>query len=295
MSNEYIIETSNLSKSFGRKKVLDNLNLQVKKGTIYGYLGRNGVGKTTTIKILMGLISANSGSASVFGLSPETDYVKIREKIGYVSEDRSIYKWMKVKDVCRFLKSFYPNWDDELVKQYIKKYQLDPVSKVSDLSRGTLGKLFLAMALSHHPELLILDEPTAALDPIVRGEFLEGLIDLAQQEGKTIFLATNNLNDVERIADSVGIIDNGSLSLFMEMDELKQKIRKIKLTFVNSSPKINIPGILKEHWAGNEVVLIVKDYNENMKNQLNKFNPKNISFLDISLEEIFVEYLREEE
>lgn len=294
MSSEYIIETFGLSKSFGKKKVLNNLNLKVKKGIIYGYLGKNGTGKTTTIKILLGMLSPNSGTARLFGFDADADYVKIRGKIGYVSEDRSLYKWMKVSDALKFVKGFYPGWSDSLASQYLKKYKLDASGKVKDLSRGMLSKLFLAMALSHTPELLILDEPTAALDPIARAEFLEGIIELAEKEEKTIFISTNNLNDVERIADEIGVLDEGNLKLSTEIDDLKQKFRKIKLSFDEIPLKIDVTGILKKQIFGNELILIVHDYNENVKNQLYKLNPKDVLFLDMNLEEIFIEYFKEE-
>lgn len=291
--NEYVIETFNLTKKFGKKNVLNNLNLKIKKGTIYGYLGRNGAGKTTTIKIVLGLIKQTEGISKVFGFDSKEEYVKIRQKVGYVSEDRSLYRWMKVQDAIKFAKGFFNNWDDNLAEQYLKKYGLDPSAKVSELSRGMLSKLFLAMALSHNPELLVLDEPTAALDPIVRGEFLDGLIDLAEQEGKTIFLATNNLNDVERIADTIGILNEGELEFSMDIDELKQKVRKVKLSFDKLPEKIDIEDILKEQRTNNEILLIIKNYNETVEQYINSLKPRTIDFHDMSLEEIFIEYLKE--
>lgn len=201
----------------------------MERGTIFGLLGENGAGKTTTIRMLLGLLSASRGSVRVLGLDPYQDPVSLKRRVGYVPEDLSLYGWMRVDEMVRFTASFYPSWDGSRVKDLIQRFSLPEDRKVRHLSRGMRAKLSLALCLAPHPELVILDDATSGLDPPVRREFLESLIDLVQGEDKTVLLSSHYVEEVERVCDEIGILVGGRLRASAPMDELKARFKRVRL------------------------------------------------------------------
>ena len=192
---EFIIETAGLCKSFRSKPALRGLDLRVPAGSIFGFLGRNGAGKTTTIKLLMGMLKPDAGTAEVFAL-PVQDCraaVHIRERIGFVTEDKDLYPYMTVDQVIRFTRPFFPKWRDDLAQRYLKMFELPPAQKIPALSKGMRSKLMLLLAISRGAELLILDEPTDGLDPAAVEDVLRELVSLAAAEGITIFFSSHQL------------------------------------------------------------------------------------------------------
>jgi ABC-2 type transport system ATP-binding protein len=195
------IETVELTKRFGKQFAVDHLTMRVPEGSVFAFLGRNGAGKTTTIRIMLDLLDRTSGEARILGLDCVRESLEIKRRIGYVAEGQKMYDWMKVDEIIWFCKGFYPNWDDAFAAELKDKLELSGEKKVGELSRGTQAKLALLLAMSYHPELLILDEPTAGLDVVVRRDFLEGVIELIQEQGRTVFFSSHIVHEVERAAE----------------------------------------------------------------------------------------------
>jgi len=194
--SEWAIETNGLKKSFQARSALDGLDLTIPTGSIFGFLGRNGAGKTTTIKILLNLLHADAGSAHVLGraAADPQQSIEIRRRIGFVTEDKELYPYMTVEQIIRFTRPFLPRWREDLERRYLQLFELPPKREIPDLSKGMRSKLMLLLAISRGAELLILDEPTDGLDPVVVEEVLRELVSTAASEGTTIFFSSHQLN-----------------------------------------------------------------------------------------------------
>lgn len=288
MDNTFAIETHDLTKKYGKRLAVDHLNLNVPEGSVFAFLGRNGAGKTTTIKMLLNLLDRTSGEVSVLGLDPVKRDVELKSRIGYVAEGQRMYDWMSVSQIAWFCAGFYKTWDNAYSAELIRQLELRPEDKLKNLSRGTQAKVGLLLALSHHPELLILDEPTAGLDVVVRREFIEGVIDLIQQEGRTVFFSSHLVHEVERIADWVGIVDGGRIIECRPVEDLKQSMKKIRLTFEDSVPEVQIGGQIHSETLARQMVVTVRDFTDKTVDEVRRYNPKTVGVEDMSLEDIFV-------
>ena len=285
----YAIETSELAKRFGKQAAVDHLSLKVPEGSVFAFLGRNGAGKTTTVRILLDLLDRTSGEARILGLDCVRESLDIKRRIGYVAEGQRMYDWMKVNEIIWFCKGFYPDWDDALAGELKTKLELPGEKKVGELSRGTQAKLALLLAMAYHPELLILDEPTAGLDVVVRRDFLEGVIELIQEQGRTVFFSSHIVHEVERVADWVGIIDKGKLIWCSPMDDLKSSVKRLILTFEETPPAFTtIPDILTTETAGRQSAVTVKSFSDASITAAQALKPTDIRVDDLSLEDIFV-------
>src|SRR6267154_5385608 len=222
------IHTEQLTKRFGRITAVDCVNLDVPKGAVYALVGQNGAGKTTTIKVLMNLIPASQGTAQVLG----TDSRRIRGRsyteIGYVSENQEIPEWMKVGALLDYLRDFYPTWDLALEQSLVKQFDLPLDRKIKALSRGMKMKLALAGALAFHPRLIVLDEPFGGLDPLVRDQLIEGLLERVGET--TVFLSSHDLAEIESFASHVGYLEEGTLRFSEEMTVLAGRFREVEIT-----------------------------------------------------------------
>ena len=185
-STDSAIEIKSLSRRFGSKLALDNVSLTVSHGVVFGLVGENGAGKTTLIKHILGLLKAQSGSVSVFGPDPVTDPAGVLGRIGYLSEQRDLPLWIRVDELLRYTQAYYPKWDAAYAEQLRQQFGLDPAAKIKNLSRGECAKAGLLLALAHRPDLLLLDEPSSGLDPVVRRDILEAIIRTAVDEGRTV-------------------------------------------------------------------------------------------------------------
>ena len=236
MDNGVAIRTDKLTRRFGRKVAVDALDLHVPRGCVVALAGRNGAGKTTAIRMLLGLLRPTAGSATVLGLNPRKKDVAIRRRVGYVPETHHIYPWMTVGEVTWFCAPFYPTWSDARCKELLDRFDLDPEQKIKELSRGMVAKVALTLALAHDPELLVLDEPTSGLDVVVRREFLESIVRLIAEEGRTVLLSSHLLADVERVADRIALLDEGKLRLVEDLASLKARFRRVDVTFAGQPP-----------------------------------------------------------
>ncbi len=290
------IETRGLTKTYGVTPAVKNLNLEVEKGSIFGFLGPNGAGKTTTIKMLLGLLIPTEGTATILGLDTKKDHLKLRQKIGYVPETASLYPYLTVQEHLDLIKSLHKTWNETLINRYLDIFNLPKKQKADQLSKGMQTQLALLLALGHQPELLILDEPTAGLDPIMRREFLQTIISEATQNNQTVFLSSHVLSEVERIADTIGIIKHGELVLTRPVDELKTEEKKIRVVFQGDAPKhiLNHPGVIKVEQEKRSYLLTVNSNLEEILVAIEKTKPFAVDILDLNLEEIFFEYTKTE-
>ena len=288
---ETVIRTNALSKHYGDLKALDGLTLEVPKGSVFGYLGRNGSGKTTTIKLLLDLIRPTSGSASVLGFNPREDAVEMRKRIGYVAEGQKMYGWMRVSELIRFTSGFYETWDDDLAEKYLKRFELDPEARAKTLSKGQTARLSLLLALAHRPELLLLDDPTMGLDPISRQEFLGDIVRAIQEEGRTVFFSTHILQELEQVADWVAILDKGKLRIASPVDDLKASVKRYELTLEGPAPtSIEMEGIYRTASSGRDLIVTARGEPGVIVSHLRQtFQPLSIETHTLSLDEIFTE------
>ena len=238
-----VIRTDALTKKYRRVVALDHVHLEVQEGAVYALVGQNGAGKTTAIKILMNLIPASQGTTQVLG----TDSRRIRGKsyiqIGYVSENQEIPEWMKVGALLDYLRDFYPTWDLALEQSLVKQFDLPLDRRIKALSRGMKMKLALAGALAFHPRLIVLDEPFGGLDPLVRDQLIESLLECAAES--TVFLSSHDLAEIESFASHVGYLESGRLLFSEDMTSLSTRFREVELTRDSDGP---LPSPLPANW-----------------------------------------------
>ncbi|HUE86160.1 MAG TPA: ABC transporter ATP-binding protein [Vicinamibacterales bacterium] len=219
---EPVINVSELTRRFGARIALASVSLSIPRGGVYGLVGANGAGKTTLIKHLLGLLRAEGGSVRVFGLDPVADPVAVLSRIGYLSEDNDLPGWMRVDELLRYSRAFYPAWDDAYAEELRRTFALDPAAKITTLSRGQKARAGLLIALAHRPELLVLDEPSSGLDPIVRRDILGAVMRTLAGEGRTVLFSSHLLEEVEQVADHVTMIREGRIALSAPLEALRQ-------------------------------------------------------------------------
>jgi ABC-2 type transport system ATP-binding protein len=287
------IQLNGISKRFGKTIALDDVSFIVPQGVVCAVLGANGAGKTTAIRILLGLEAPDAGTAEVLGMSSTKQSLDICRRVGYVAEKPPLYEWMRVGEIGWFAAGFYPPGYQATYSAYIAKFGLDPKQKIKTLSKGMRSKVALSLALAHTPDVLILDEPTSGLDPLVRREFLESMADVAAS-GRTVLLSSHQVNEVERVADMVAILLGGKLIAFESLDDLKRGIREVVATLpAVDTPPPEMPGQVLAHAKfGCDHQWMVRELNEE---RLRAALGTNISFSVRypSLEDILLVMLRE--
>jgi ABC-2 type transport system ATP-binding protein len=225
---EVILKTVGLKRWYGRQPAVDGIDLEVREGEIYGFLGINGAGKTTTIRILMGIIAAEAGTFTLFGESTRRTGIHLKRQIGYVSQDQNFYPWMTCEQLGKFVGSFYPTWDATEFMRLLELFEIPRSRRVSQLSGGMKAKLALALAIAPKPRLLILDEPTAGLDPVARRDFLELIVSQARSSRRTTFFSSHLIDEVERCADRIGIIHAGRMKFEGALAQLRDEVRRVR-------------------------------------------------------------------
>jgi ABC-2 type transport system ATP-binding protein len=293
---DFVIETSQLKKSFKSQPALRGLDLGVPKGSIFGFLGRNGAGKTTTLKILMGMLRSDSGGARVFGV-PAGDAdrsIEIRRRIGFVTEDKSLYPYMTVEQIISFTRPFFPKWRDDLERRYLKLFELPPKRKIPDLSKGMLSKLMLLLAISRGAELLILDEPTDGLDPAAVEDVMRELVSIAASAGITIFFSSHQLAEVERIADHIGIIDQGKMIVAGSLDDMKAQYQRLQVVFTDSvqAPTRWVDGVEYVRQDGRVLSILASRNADAIVEQARSLPGTAVEQFPVTLKEIFLEHVR---
>jgi len=227
-----VVEISGLTRRFGQKTALDAVSLSIPRGRVHGLVGENGAGKTTLIRHLLGLLRAESGTVRVFGLDPVADPVGVLSRIGYLSEENDLPGWMRVHELLRYSRAFHPAWDDALAGELTRSFLLDPDARIKDLSKGQKARAGLVVALAHRPDLLVLDEPSSGLDPLVRRDILEAVMKTTAGEGRTVLFSSHLLDEVERVADHVTMIRAGRIVLDAPLDAIREAHGSLERAFV---------------------------------------------------------------
>jgi ABC-2 type transport system ATP-binding protein len=288
--NDHAIQVENLVKYYDSRLVLDGIDLAVPKGCIYGLLGRNGAGKTTLIRMLLGLDAPTRGQSLLLAKDSQHLSAADRGSIGYVAEGHHLIQNYKVAHLAEICKKLSLRWNDQFFAELIEKFRLPMNRKVSQLSTGMRAELNLALAIAIDPEILILDDPTLGLDTVARRQFLALAIDLLQSDSKTILFSSHILSDVERIADRIGILAGGKLVVDCTLDELKTRVKKLRIIFDGQPPEaLHMTEVINCLTEGREMLLTVANYNQQKNAVLKTFNPKEIIDIPMTLEDIFIE------
>jgi ABC-2 type transport system ATP-binding protein len=220
--SEPVIEVTELTRRFGSTTALDSVSLSMPRGAVYGLVGANGAGKTTLIKHILGLLRAEIGSVRVFGRDPVADPVGVLSRIGYLSEENDLPGWMRVDELIDYSRAFYPAWDDDYAEELRQSFALDRAAKIKTLSKGQKARAGLLVALSYRPDLLVLDEPSSGLDPIVRRDILGAIIRTIADEGRTVLFSSHLLEEVEQVADHVTMINKGKIVLSAPLETIRE-------------------------------------------------------------------------
>ncbi len=283
------IEIQGVRKSFRKTEVLRGMSLQVERGQTFAFLGRNGAGKTTAIRMLLGLLNRDDGAMRVLGQDPAAEPMAVRASVGYLAEDQTMYGWMRAGEILRFIAPFYPTWDHELALTYARDFEVPLQTKIKHLSKGQNVRLGLVMALAHRPELVILDDPALGLDPIMRKQFNRDLITHLQGEGRTVFYSSHLLYEVEPVADEVAILDQGRIVRQSATEQLRADVKQIVLHSNATQALSEATKVLDRRPDGDELALTV----EGAGQAIEKLRSEGVEHrvVDLNLDEIFEAYV----
>lgn len=296
MTDAPVILTRDLAKSYGDVAAVHGLNLSVGANRITAFLGQNGAGKSTTIKMLMGMVRPSCGEGTVLGkrITNTEENREMRRKVAYVAEDKPLYGYMTVEQTVLFASSFYPDWRVDVARRLISEYKLPPRRKVKKLSKGMRTKLALLLAFARRPELLILDEPSEGLDPVGIEHLLQMLVTQAA-EGVAIFFSSHQIAEVERVADQVCILNNGRLLVDASLDQLRESYRRIDLVFASTPPEreFRITGVEKLQTKGHQLRVFASRNAEAVVERARDLDAVSVEVAPVGLREIFLETVKE--
>ncbi len=293
-NEEPVIEVNNLVRRYGHTDAVNGLSLRVMPGRCYGFFGRNGSGKTTTIKCLLNLLRPTSGTIKVFGMDPAKNEVAVKSRLAYVPDAVAFYPWMTVRDALDYFASFRKNWNAELDQKLLNQFGLDSRQKAASLSKGQKTQVALIAAVCPEPDLLVLDEPTSGLDPIVRREFIQTVIGAYQEggENRTIFISTHLISEFEGLIDEFTVIEGGREVLSLDADAARERYKKIYARFAGETSRIDLSGVKVVRCEGRELEIIVNGNSEEAMERLKAHSPETLKMESLSLEEIFVASLK---
>ncbi len=295
MTTVPVIETNDLNKSYGQVAAVRALSLSVKPHRITAFLGLNGAGKSTTIRMLLGMIRPTSGTGQVLGhrIDETKESVRLRQKVAYVSENKQLYEYMTVEQIVRFTRPFYSDWSLDREHKLLKSYELPPKRKIKSLSKGMRTKLALLLALARKPDLLILDEPSEGLDPIGIELMLESLV-AQNSEGTTVFFSSHQIPEVERIADHVCLLHQGRLVLDASMDEMRESYRQIDLVFPSlpQESDVRLAGVESIRASGRQMSVVVSKNADMLIERAHDLHASSVEVSPIGLREIFLQTVR---
>lgn len=290
-----VIETNGLTQYFGNRKAVDSLTMSVPRGSVFAFLGRNGSGKTTTIRMLLGLLEPTRGSSRILGCDSRRLTPEIRARVGYMSESHTIYQWFTVQQSGEYQASFYPRWNNKIFKAVTDHFHLDPRAKAGSLSRGERAGLSLAITLAPEPELLILDDPALGLDPVARKSLLESMIYVTRGADRTILFSSHLLDDVERVADHIAIMDRSVLRACCSIDTFRERVRQFVLYFSgDAKPPAqmpSLPGLLHVRRSSNELRLTLASPNETTLQILQNLRASYMEEVPVSFNDALTGYL----
>lgn len=288
--DEIAIDIANLTKSFGSKAVLQGVDLKIPQGAVVGLMGMNGSGKSTLLKCLLGLLDIDGGHARLLGCNSDQLSPDVKARLGYVPQVVRLLGWMKVRHMILYTASFYENWDDRWVDQLVERWRVPLEQRVQSLSTGQLHSLAIVLALAYRPEMLILDEPAASLDPVARRDFLASVLELAADGERTVLFSTHIISDLERIATHVAVLRNGRIAHFSELDDLKDSVKRLRLFARGGFPRgFEIPGALRTQVDGDLALAAVAGVTPELVDEMRDLWNAEVRVEDLNLEEIFVE------
>lgn len=286
---EPVLDIRSLSRSFGTRQALQNVTFSVPQGAVFGLVGENGAGKTTLLKHLLGLLKPSSGTVRVFGRDPVQAPGTVLGKIGYLSEDRDLPTWMRIDQLMHYRSAFYPDWDHDYARELVTMFDLDVKQRIRSLSRGQLARVGLLLAIAHRPQLLLLDEPSSGLDPVVRRDILAAIIRTVADEGRTVLFSSHLLEEVQRVSDHVAMLHDGQLILCDLLEAVLAQYARwtIRLPAASSVTPV-IPGSVSCHGEGREWSVLCNGRREEFKDWLTEHDGEVMEQATPSLEEIFV-------
>jgi ABC-2 type transport system ATP-binding protein len=284
-----VVDIRNVTRSFGDKVALDDVTFRVATGSVVGLVGENGAGKTTLIKHILGLLKAQSGSVRVFGADPVADPVGVLARVGYLSEEPDMPGWMRVRELIRYVAAFYPTWDHNYAEQLRLEFALDPNAKIKHLSKGQRARAGLLVALAYRPQLLLLDEPSSGLDPIVRRDILGAIVRTIADEGRTVLFSSHLLGEVERVSDQVAMIKSGRILFCDALDRVKTLHARLTLRFEDPrrSPP-SLPGALSWDGSGCEWTALCAGQANQLQSAAAALGARIVEQSSVSLDEIFI-------
>jgi len=290
-----VIETVELKKNYGKHEAVRGLNLSVQAGSVCAFLGQNGAGKSSTIKMLLGMVHPTSGTGSILGhrIDSEEESLLIRQKVAFVAEDKRLYDYMTVAQIIRFTKSFFPRWNHDFECRLMEQFELPPERRIRQLSKGMRTKLALLLGFARGCELLILDEPTEGLDPVAIEDVLQILVSLVA-EGTTVFFSSHQIVEVEQVADHVIMIDHGQLVLDAPLDQVKEQYRQIHAVFPNPVEErdFRLAGVETIRAEGCTLSLVASHNVDSIVEHVRMMHAGSIDVVPLSLKEIFIGKVR---
>lgn len=291
--SELVIEIHGVTRQFGRKAALHDVSLAVPRGCVLGLVGENGAGKTTLIKHVLGMLKAQVGTVRVFGRDPVADPVGVLGRVGSLSEDRDLPDWMRVEQLLRYMQAFYPTWDEAFADELCRRFELDLRQYVGSLSRGQRARAALVTAVAHRPDLLVLDEPSSGLDPVVRQDILGEIVRVVAEAGRTVLFSSHLLDEVERVADRIAIMHQGHIVVSNGLDEIKQSHRRLTVRF--TQPQYTPPqlqGALSCSGEGLEWTFLANGGCDQLRQAVREQGGEIVEEVSPSLEEIFVSHVK---
>lgn len=287
---EFPVVCQGLEKRFASKQILRGIHLTIPAGAVVGLLGANGTGKSTLIKCLLGLLRPTAGNARIFGEDPWELSTAAKGNLGYVPQVVQLYPWMTVRQTVDYTAAFYERWDHNWAENLLDRLDLPRDQKVGPLSTGQQQKLALVLALGHRPELLILDEPVANLDPIARRELLRSILEITLDNRHTVLFSTHITTDLERVASHIALLRDGQIAVFDELDAVKDRVKRLRLkaTAPIRQP-LAIRGLLRSQIAGTEALITVADLDATLVTELEEQFQAQVAVEDLTLEDIFIE------
>ena len=287
------VEASHLSKSFGSKRVLQDLSFGVSPGDVIGVLGKNGAGKTTLLELMLGFTAPTDGAVRVFGHESHRLPGGVKSRVGFVPQQDELIDSLTVRDQIRLIASFYPRWDAPLIERLCADWSIDLAARIKSMSVGERQKLSIVLAFGHQPDLLILDEPVASLDPMARRQFLEKLVELSADGQRAVVFSSHIVSDIERLANRIWILKDGRLDWQGDLDLLKESIVRLHLRSQKPLPQpLNVPGMLSARAEATFATVVVRDWTEAAHRDLERRIEGEVEAEPLGLEEIFLELHR---
>ncbi len=290
----HAIETHRLTKYYGTRCAVDSATVQIPSGTVYGLLGRNGAGKSTTIRMLLGMVQPTCGTARLLGHDVAALPPHVRGRIAYLAEGHPLYRWMTVAEAVQFSRAFHSErWNGPMLDQVLDHFELPRRQKIGRLSHGQRAQFALALAIAPDPDLLILDDPTLGLDTVARREFITSIVQLIQRQGRTILFSSHILADVERLADRIGIMVDGVLRVDCPTDHFKESIRKVVIEFPGRPPAFPAcAGLVNTRESGDRLELVFVNFGPEQQHVIDSLRPLACDVVSLNLEDAFVAYTR---